>query len=321
MPAPFRFFFATDVHGSDLTFTKFLNSAAFYGTNVLVLGGDITGKMIVPVIDLGDGTFKAHMLGDEITVKAAPEVEGIMRKSKTLGFYPYRTSNEEWSEIESNHQKYDGLFRKLATERLQAWVALAEQKLKGKGVTVYVTGGNDDPQYVEQFLKEQQFIIDPEDTVVTISDQFEMLSIGYSNPTPWKTPRECSEEELKERIELLASKAADPSRCIFNIHVPPYDTTIDSAPLVDASTTPPRYVLRDGMPQFIGAGSKAVRSAIEKYQPFLGLHGHIHESRGIFKLGKSLCINPGSEYAEGVLRGVIVTLHEKGVKGYQFTSG
>lgn len=321
MPPPFRLFFATDVHGSHMTFTKFLNSAAFYGANVLVLGGDITGKMIVPIIDSGNGTYKARMLGQEVTAKGETGLEDVLRKSRTLGFYPFQTSNEEWSEIEPNHEKYDELFKRLALERLQAWVALAEQKLKGKGVTAYVTGGNDDPPYVEEFLKQQEFITDPEDRVVKISDVFEMMSIGYSNPTPWKTPRECSEEELTQKIDALAALVTTPSKCIFNIHVPPYDSTIDSAPMVDASTTPPRYVLRDGMPQFIGAGSTAVRSAIEKYQPFLALHGHIHESRGVFKLGSTLCINPGSEYAEGVLRGVLVTLNEKGVKGYQFTSG
>jgi Icc-related predicted phosphoesterase len=316
-----RLFFATDVHGSELTFTKFLNSASFYGANVLILGGDITGKMIVPLVDLGNGSFEADLLGDKVTVKEGTGVEGILRKTRTLGFYPYVTRREEWEAIHSEDQKYDDLFKKLAIERLQAWVALAEQKLKGKGVAVYVTGGNDDASYIEEFLKAQQFLTDPEDAVVQIQDQFEMLSIGYSNPTPWKTPRECSEEVLAGRIESLASKLKDPSRSIFNIHVPPYDTTIDSAPMVDGSTTPPRYVMRDGMPQFIGAGSTAVRAAVEKYQPLIGLHGHIHESRGIFKLGKTLCINPGSEYGEGILRGVLITLNEKGLKGYQFTSG
>jgi len=321
MPPPFRLFFATDVHGSNVTFTKFLNSAAFYGANVLVLGGDITGKMIVPIMDLGDETYKAPILGQEVTAKGQAGLEDILRKSRTLGFYPYQTNKEEWADIEPNPEKYDELFKRLSLERLQAWVGLAEQKLKDKGVTAYITGGNDDPPYVEEFLKQQQLIIDPEDRVVKISDHYEMMSIGYSNPTPWKTPRECSEGELTQKIEALAALVATPSKCIFNIHVPPYDSTIDSAPLVDASTTPPHYVLHDGMPQFIGAGSTAVRSAIEKYQPFLALHGHIHESRGVFKLGSTLCINPGSEYAEGVLRGVLVTLNEKGVKGYQFTSG
>jgi len=70
-----------------------------------------------------------------------------------------------------------------------------------------------------------------------------------------------------------------------------------------------------------GAGSKSVRRAIEKYQPLLGLHGHIHESQSVAKIGKTTCINPGSEYGEGVLRGCIVILGDGKIEGYQMTRG
>jgi Icc-related predicted phosphoesterase len=54
----------------------------------------------------------------------------------------------------------------------------------------------------------------------------------------------------------------------------------------------------------------------------LALHGHIHESRGEARLGRCLSLNPGSEYSDGVLRGVIVTLSKKkGIRGYQLVSG
>jgi Icc-related predicted phosphoesterase len=318
----FRLFFATDVHGSEVTFTKFLNSAAFYKADVLVLGGDITGKMIIPVIDLGNGSFAANLLGQELTSSSGMSLDDILRRIKRLGFYPFQTAKEDWTKIDADPERYDELFRRLALERLQGWASLAEKKLAGKNVAIYVTGGNDDPRYVEDFLKQQQFMIDPEDKIVTVARTFEMLSIGYSNPTPWKTPRECPEEELQKKIDGLVSELSNPaSRCIFNIHVPPYESTIDTAPMVDGSTTPPRYVLRDGMPQMINAGSTAVRAAVERYQPMLALHGHIHESRGVIKIGKTICINPGSEYAEGVLRGVVVNMDSNGVKGYQLTSG
>ena len=148
-----------------------------------------------------------------------------------------------------------------------------------------------------------------------------MVSQGYSNHTPWKTPRECSEEDLARKIDQVASEVPDQTRTIFNFHVPPFKSSIDTAPQVDASVNPPKYVLRNGMPIMISAGSTAVRSAIEKYQPLLGLHGHIHESRGAIKIGRTLCVNPGSEYSEGILKGVMVNLDDNGVKSYQFTSG
>jgi hypothetical protein len=71
----------------------------------------------------------------------------------------------------------------------------------------------------------------------------------------------------------------------------------------------------------ISVGSKAVRAAIEKYQPLVGLHGHIHESRSAQKIGRTTCINPGSEYGEGILRGCLVTFAEGVIEGFQMTSG
>jgi Icc-related predicted phosphoesterase len=317
----FRLFFATDVHGSEVTFGKFLSSASFYKADLLVLGGDITGKMIVPIFQAGENAYHADLLGSSFDVPKGTALDDLLRRIRLLGFYPYFASKDEWNEIEHDSLKYDELFRRLSLERLQAWAALAEKKLKDKGTQLYVTGGNDDSPYIADFLKRQNFMVDPEDRVVRVGGLFDMISLGYSNPTPWRTPRECTEDELAVKIENLVAQVPEPSRSIFNIHVPPYGSTIDAAPMVDGSVTPPRYVLKDGMPQMISAGSTAVRAAIEKHQPILGLHGHIHESRGAIKIGKTLCINPGSEYGEGILRGVIVNLSERGLKSYQLTSG
>jgi Icc-related predicted phosphoesterase len=68
-------------------------------------------------------------------------------------------------------------------------------------------------------------------------------------------------------------------------------------------------------------GSKAVRTAIEKHYPLLGLHGHVHESRGKTALGRTLCFNPGSFYTEGILTGAVIDLDKKGVKRWFFFSG
>lgn len=316
-----RIFFATDVHGSDITFSKFLNAASFYKADVLILGGDITGKMIIPLMDLSNGTYLVRLLGQNLTVAKGPALDDKLRSIHVLGFYPYYTTKEEWAELDANPAKYSDLFMKLSIERLQSWIALAEKRLKAQGTSIYITGGNDDSPYIEEFLKQQQFIVDPEDRVVNVGGLMDMVSLGYSNPTPWKTPRELSEEDLGVKLEGLIAKVPDPSKSIFNIHVPPYNSTIDAAPMIDGSVTPPRYVLKDGMPQSISAGSTAVRNAIEKFQPVLALHGHIHESRGAIKIGKTMCLNPGSEYGEGILRGVIVNLDAKGLKGFQLTSG
>ncbi len=148
-----------------------------------------------------------------------------------------------------------------------------------------------------------------------------MISVGFSNRTPWKTPREVDDDDLGSMIEDLASSLADAPRAIFNLHVPPVDSTLDTCPLLDWNTDPPTQIVKGGQVVLHGAGSKAVRRAIELHQPLLSLHGHIHESAGAVKIGRTTAVNPGSEYGEGVLRGCLLTLAKDEVKSYQLTAG
>jgi uncharacterized protein len=158
-----------------------------------------------------------------------------------------------------------------------------------------------------------------EDAIIDIGEGFEMLSCGFANPTPWRSPREVPEDELQRHLEALASRLQRPAEAAFNLHVPPVRSTIDVAPLVDAELKP---VIQGGPVLMGAAGSGAVRTLIERYQPLISLHGHNHESRGITKIGKTVCVNPGSAYGEGVLRGALFELdRRKGLKRYQLTSG
>jgi len=148
-------------------------------------------------------------------------------------------------------------------------------------------------------------------------DGWTMISSGWSNHTPWNTHREETEEQLSERIESMAKQIPDPSRAIFNLHCPPYKSGLDEAPAIDADLR-----LLHGGRALRPVGSTAVRGAIEKHQPILSLHGHIHESKGAIKIGKTLSINPGSSYEEGMLMGAIIQLDpKKGIRSYQLVNG
>ena len=103
------------------------------------------------------------------------------------------------------------------------------------------------------------------------------------------------------------------------MHVPPYDSGIDSAPELDENMRP--KLGPGGQVMITPVGSTAVRKAIESYQPMLSLHGHVHEARGFVKIGKTLCLNPGSEYLEGILRGVLIQIDKGKVRDFIFTSG
>lgn len=313
-----RIFFATDIHGSERCFRKFLNAGAFYKCDVLLMGGDMTGKMLLPVVAQADGTHVARLFGTvrKVTTEELPALKQLIAN---VGFYAYETTPEEMASLEDDPQAVEALFERLMRETLTGWLALAQERLAGTSISCFMAPGNDDPLFVDDVLAAGGLVVNPEGRVVELAARYPMISVGWSNRTPWDTPRELDEEDLLSRIESQAAQLPDTSRAIFNLHVPPRDTPIDQAPLLDPELRP---IMRAGTPQFAGVGSTAVRAAIERYQPMLSLHGHIHESRGEARIGRTLALNPGSEYGEGVLRGLIVTLSEKkGVKGYQLVSG
>ena len=313
-----RIFFATDLHGSEKCFSKFLNAGKFYKTNILIMGGDITGKLMIPIVKEADGSWVATYADAKHVAKSESELDALEREIRFEGYYPYLTTTKEMEELQNKPEMVKEVFKKLMLDNVQRWVNLTEQHLKGSGISVYITGGNDDLREISPILQSSDFVIDPEEKVVFLDSKHEMLSTGWSNPTPWKTPREVSEQELGSMMDKMASEVRSFKNCVFNTHVPPIDSGLDTAPKLDANLKP---VVEGGEMAVIPAGSKAIRAAIEKYQPLLGLHGHIHESKGFVNIGRTLCINPGSEYSEGILRGVIVDLGDGKIKNYLLTQG
>jgi len=313
--------FATDVHGSEPTFKKFINAGKMYGAHALVLGGDITGKMVVPIIEQQDGTYRSYFLGQEQKSKSKEDLVYLEKRILTTGFYSLHTDPKGYEELEASEDKRKKLFDELMRKRLEYWMQLAEERLKGTECICYVTGGNDDEQDVVELIKDTEHVRNPDGKVIHIDEIHEMASLGWGNPTPWKTPRECDDEELARKVEEMISKINDIQNAIFNFHIPPLDSELDTAPKLDTSSYPPKPVVVGGQTVMYGAGSKAIKESIEKHQPLLGLHGHIHESKGTVKIGRTLCMNPGSEYGEGILRAAMITIADKTVVNYQFVSG
>ena len=318
-----RVFFATDVHGSERTFRKFLNGAKFYKVDHLIMGGDITGKFLVPIVHEHDSHYRVTLQGTTESIEGESALQAVKERIETLGFYHVTLEEDALHAMQDSQGEIDALFRQLGRERLERWIALAEERLAGTPIKWYVTGGNDDPMDVLSVLEgiESDHVVNCEGKMVLVDDLYPMANCGYSNPTPWDTPREVEEEVLEEHLEEAVQGIDDFTSAIFNFHVPPYDCTLDDCPKLDWSTDPPTPVVVGGVAQSAPAGSTAVRTVVEKYQPMLQLCGHIHESRGLVKVGKTTVINPGSEYGEGILRGCIVNLQPGKVAGYQMTSG
>jgi Icc-related predicted phosphoesterase len=236
-----------------------------------------------------------------------------------MGYYPFMTDTEELERLAGDTPAQDAVFTSLMKERMGENLRFAEERLEGTGIRCFVQPGNDDEFDIDPLFEGGTHVLNPEGKVIQIDDHYTMISTGFGNVTPWRCPRDVEEERLETIIDAMASQVKDFEHCVFNFHCPPYDTVLDQAPQLDDQLRPTLEM--GGKPKMVPVGSRAIRRAIDKHQPRLGLHGHIHESRGSQKLGRTTCVNPGSEYGEGVLRGVIVDLDKKGVKSVTFTSG
>jgi Icc-related predicted phosphoesterase len=294
-----------------------LNAAKFYQAQVLVMGGDILGKAIIFLEETQPGIFVTKERGQRLELTSESDVREFEKISADKGMYTYRCREGEREALHASGE-VESIFERLMKERLIEWIALADERLAGTGVRCYIMGGNDDPPEVLTALDTGRILHNPEGAPVELDETSEMISLGWSNPTPWNTPRECSEEELARRIDALMAQVKRPASLVMNLHVPPFKSGLDDAPELNADLKVQSSL---GQTRFKPVGSTAVRAAIERYQPLLGLHGHIHEAHASCKIGRTVCINPGSDYSEGVLHGVLATLHKGKLRGYQMVSG
>lgn len=308
-----RIFFATDLHGSEVCFRKFCEAADFYDCEILIMGGDVSGKLLVPIsVNGGEASYE---LGGALRTIPKKELDEEKRRISNMGYYPVEADEGLCEELK-DRDAYESRLLGETLSRIHRWVEYAERRLGGRGIPIYFAPGNDDDPSVDAAFEGSSVFVNGEREVIELDD-FEMISSGWSNPTPWKTPRECSEDELAARLRSLVERLRDPARAIFNFHVPPHGTPLDLCPQLDEDF---RVVTVMGNPVQMHAGSTSVRSVIEEYQPLVSLHGHIHESRNAVKLGRTFAVNPGSEYGEGVLLGAIVTVKPNKAR-YTFTAG
>jgi len=305
-----KLFFAADVHGSDVCWKKFIRSIDHFKTDIAILAGDITGKMVVPIVPSG-AEYSYRLYGRENRI-SADQLEAECVKISNSGYYPYPCGKEEIGRLTGDQKAQDEVFNKLIVERVESWLNLASERFRGEQ-KLYVSPGNDDRFVIDEILKKSDSIVACEGELVNLPDGYDMVTCGWVNPTPWKTSREVPDNELEGMLEGLMSKAQSYSKLICNFHAPPYNSGLDTAPRMNPDLS---VKVGFGGVEFDSVGSKAVRRMIEKYRPLLGLHGHIHECPGFRRFGRTLCINAGSEYAEGILRGYLIFLGGEKVEGH-----
>jgi Icc-related predicted phosphoesterase len=309
-------FFATDVHGSDICWKKFISGGKFYKAEIIILGGDMTGKAIVPIIHQGGEAWKAILLQQEFMLHGQAEVDDMAQKITSRGYYPYRTTPDEIAELSAHPERVDEIFASEVLKRAGQWLTYADEKLAGTGIRCYVSPGNDDMFELDDLIRTSKHVKLVEGQVTQLDDHHEMISSGWSNVTPWHTFREEEEPDLRKRYDAMLSGLKNAKQSIFNIHVPPYGSSLDEAPELSADMKP-----KDAGRSLIPVGSRAVKEIIDQYQPLLGLFGHVHEGKGAVRQGRTLCINPGSMYEQGRLLGAVINLERDKIKNYILTTG
>jgi len=298
-----KIFFATDIHGSEICWKKFLNAAAFYKVDIVILGGDVTGKVMVPILQY-PGHWELTLNGERIRLETRAELDDVQRKIRDRGSYPTVLAPDELDQLKTE-DAVDRRFTLEMTRGLDRWLDMADGKLRGGDIPCILNGGNDDVWEIDDIIERSPCASFAESKVLDLGG-FYMASCGWTNPTPWNTFREAPEDVLAGKLEAVISQIPDMGRAIFNFHAPPFGSGLDEAPALDESMRPIH-----GGAVMKPVGSKAVRAVIERYQPALSVHGHIHESRGIWKTGRTLAMNPGSSYNDGVLQGAVIELNEK----------
>ncbi len=302
-----KIFFATDIHGSEICWRKFLNAAAFYKADVVILGGDVTGKVMIPIV-AHQGYWQVTLRGESQRMETREELAEVERQIRNRGSYPAIVTPDELQVLSEEEGAVDRRFSDEMIHSLDRWLDMADTKLRGGDIGCIVNGGNDDIWEIDQVIESSPCVTFAEGKVLDLGG-FSLVSMGWTNPTPWDTFREAPEDELATKIEAVASRVPDMGRAIFNFHAPPYGTGLDEAPALDATLRP-----MHGGAVMKPVGSLAVRDSIIRHQPMLSVHGHIHESRAIKKMGRTLAINPGSVYGDGVLQGAVLDLDVKKAK-------
>ncbi|HVM20841.1 MAG TPA: hypothetical protein VM307_12850 [Egibacteraceae bacterium] len=312
----YRIFVAADIHGSDVCWRKFVNAGRFYGVDAVVLAGDLTGKALVPVVAQPDGRHRLRFMGRD-EVLEGDQLDEAERLVRFNGFYPYRCDPEELATLREDPDTVTAAFEKAMRSQLESWIAFAEERLAGTGIRAFVMAGNDDPDFVDDLLDAAPGLENQDGRIIDV-EGYQIIGQGWSNHTPWDTPREKPEEELSKDLRVLLDEVDDVRRVILNPHAPPHDTGLDLAPELDDDLA---MVTRSGQPNLVPVGSTGVREVIDEYQPLVSLSGHIHESKGVVHLGDTVCVNPGSEYNVGRLLGALVELRGPEVGNVQLVTG
>jgi len=307
-----RILYGSDFHGSEAVFRKFLSAAGQYQASILIVGGDVTGKAMIPIVHQGGGRYLGYVFGRREEPSTSDELEKLKKTISNVGFYPIVIEKDEAQVLESDKVLMNQRFEQEMNRRVREWMQLAEQVLVPQHKTLYFMPGNDDLDSIDAVIDEFEHVHNPDMRRFVIDEEYELYGLSNANMTPWACARDLEEDDLAVKLDELEKLVLNPERAVMVLHVPPYGSNLDTCPELDANL---KMITQGGQVVMKSAGSTSVKAFIDRLQPMLTLHGHIHESPGHVRLGRTLAINAGSEYAEGILKAAIINLEAARSRG------
>ncbi len=293
-----RLLFVTDLHGAERCFELLLEQLATRRFDVVVVGGDVTGKLLVPIVPTAHGQSAAHFKGATVQLTSPSETNTFVTRAAATGAYAYPCTSGEYLRLLNDMPYREAIIQRLIDDRLARWLGQLQRVARATHIKVIFNLGNDDSLSCNALFPLNNVEL-AEGTVIELLNGISIASCGYANDTPWHLPRDEPEDKLHQRLQTLIATVEDKARLICNFHAPPYASGLDTAILLEPDLRPQS----GGFGPLRGpVGSHAVDRVIREMQPLLGLHGHIHESAGRARLGRTVCLNPGSEYEAGILR-------------------
>lgn len=307
-----KILFVTDIHGSKLMWDKAIIAATQENIDLLIIAGDLVGKQVTTIVESDKISYFA-IINSNTELINAEELESLKNKNELYGSYTIVLTKEEYEILQKDKELALRIYSETLCERIDNWLTSFNQKKNSYPFTLLISPGNDDPFNINNVLIKYNSIniLAGIDNVVNINN-YSIVNFSRVNKTPWKTPREMSEQKIYEKLKFLL-KDCQRDKLIFNFHCPPYESQIDKAPMLDGDL---KLNVNSGAIKLNHIGSISIKNIIEEYQPIISFHGHVHESAGVDRIKNTIMFNPGSEYAQGIMKGYIVKIVDDSVSTY-----
>ena len=194
-----KIFYAADLHGGETAFRKFTNAGKFYNADLVIFGGDFTGKMVVPIVEKG-GVYSCTYYGSTVKVKKVKELPDLERNLRDAGFYPLVISEADLNKLNENDA--ERIIKEKQLEVLKEWVKLADERFAKAEIPCIIIPGSVDDYYLDDVLNSGNHVQNGDGKIIEVNG-YEVVSIGGGKPSVFKNPRERSEEELAAKINPL----------------------------------------------------------------------------------------------------------------------